>query len=71
MYPWQWLWDSCFHALIWAELGRADRALAELTSALSDQAADGFVPHVRYVGDPGFLAEFWGRPVWMGAVPLP
>lgn len=61
-YPWQWLWDSCFHALIWAELGEPDRAVRELASALSDQAADGFVPHVRYVGDPGFLQGFWGRP---------
>jgi len=62
VYPWQWLWDSCFHSLIWAELGRDDRAITELASALSDQAADGFVPHVRYVGRPGFLEDFWGRP---------
>ena len=20
-YPWQWLWDSCFHAVVWAHLG--------------------------------------------------
>jgi hypothetical protein len=62
VYPWQWLWDSCFHALVWAELGRADRAVAELQSVLSDQDASGFVPHVRYVDRPEHLSRFWGRP---------
>ena len=61
VYPHQWLWDSCFHALIWAELGEPDRAIAELSAALADQADDGFVPHVRYVADPYGLAGFWGR----------
>jgi hypothetical protein len=62
VYPWQWLWDSCFHSLVWAELGFADRAVAELASALSPQDAFGFVPHVRYVGNPGYLSDFWRRP---------
>jgi hypothetical protein len=61
VYPWQWLWDSCFHALVWAELGEPARAVRELSSALSVQTADGFVPHMNYVRDPGFHAEFWGR----------
>ena len=61
VYPHQWLWDSCFHAIIWAELGEPDRAVAELSAALADQADDGFVPHVRYVADPYGLAGFWGR----------
>ncbi len=61
-YPWQWLWDSCFHAIIWAELGDADRAVAELRSALSDQDEIGFVPHIRYVGSPSPHAAFWDRP---------
>jgi hypothetical protein len=61
VYPFQWLWDSCFHALIWAELGDADRAVAELRSALADQSSDGFVPHVRYVREPDLHADFWGR----------
>ena len=60
-YPWQWLWDSCFHAVVWAELGDP-RASAELVAALSDQDADGFVPHLRYPGDgPGPHADLWGR----------
>lgn len=61
-YPWQWLWDSCFHAVVWAHLGD-ERAVLELTAALSDQGVDGFVPHLRYPGDePGPHAELWGRP---------
>ncbi len=59
-YPWQWLWDSCFHAVTWAHLGD-DRAVVELTSALADIDGDGFVPHIRYPSDPGFDAGFWGR----------
>ncbi len=62
VYPWQWLWDSCFHALIWAELGEPERAITELRSALSDQDELGFVPHVRYVGAPSPDIAFWGRP---------
>ena len=62
VYPWQWLWDSCFHALIWAELGEPERAVTELRSALADQDELGFVPHIRYAGGPSPHAEFWGRP---------
>ena len=61
VYPWQWLWDSCFHSIIWAELGESQRAVQELASALSTQDANGFVPHMNYVRDPGFHAAFWGR----------
>ncbi len=50
-YPWQWLWDSCFHAVVWAHLGD-ERAGLELASALSAQDADGFVPHLRYGSAP-------------------
>lgn len=61
VYPWQWLWDSCFHALVWTELGRADRALRELEALFSTQGADGFVPHMNYQRDPQAHADFWGR----------
>ena len=27
VYPHQWLWDSCFHVICWAALGRADRKI--------------------------------------------
>jgi len=59
-YPWQWLWDSCFHAVCWAELGD-ERGLLELRTALSVQAEDGFVPHMNYARHPAAAADLWGR----------
>ena len=59
-YPWQWLWDSCFHAVCWAELGD-ERGLTELQTALSVQGEDGFVPHMNYGRSPGVAADLWGR----------
>jgi hypothetical protein len=61
VYPWQWLWDSCFHVLVWLELGEVDRANRELSEAFGPQTASGFVPHMNYVRDPGFHEELWGR----------
>lgn len=61
VYPWQWLWDSCFHALVWHALGETDRALTELGLALSTQDDHGFVPHMNYQLDPKAHAGFWGR----------
>lgn len=58
-YPWQWLWDSCFHSVVWAQLGD-DRALIELRTALSDQTDDGFVPHLRYGRSPHPHEALWG-----------
>ena len=59
-YPWQWLWDSCFHALIWAELGD-DRGLDELAQILGAADASGCVPHMAYQLDPRHHEDFWGR----------
>ncbi len=67
-YPHQWLWDSCFHAVIWCRLGQdgvvADglaRAAAEVATALSRQDPSGFVPHMIYWTEPEAGAELWGR----------
>ena len=60
-YEWQWLWDSCFHAVIWAELGEADRGLLELETLLATMEPTGFLPHMNYVADPAVAQEFWGR----------
>ncbi len=60
-YEWQWLWDSCFHAVIWAELGQADRGLLELKTLLATMQPTGFLPHINYVADPAAAQEFWGR----------
>ena len=60
-YPWRWLWDSCFHTLLWVRL-QPDRALLELAAVLQPQdEATGFVPHLHYVTDPGHDQTLWGR----------
>jgi glycogen debranching enzyme len=46
-YPFQWFWDSCFHAIVLAHLD-VDRAEAELRTLLLSQRPDGFIPHVTY-----------------------
>lgn len=62
-YPWQWLWDSCFHSIVWARLGDGDRAIAELRTMFRGQCpTSGFVPHLSYWGAPDHHADFWGRP---------
>jgi hypothetical protein len=46
-YPWQWYWDSCFHAIVWRRFEPA-RAELELRSLLNGGAADGFIPHTIF-----------------------
>ena len=46
-YPFQWLWDSCFHAIVWARSDVA-RAKQELEGLLDAQRADGMIPHVLF-----------------------
>jgi|TARA_B100001741_G_scaffold310476_1_gene309795 hypothetical protein len=60
-YPWQWLWDSSFHALIWNELGKPERAQQELKEIFRPQFDSGCVPHINYVRDPDFHSDLWGR----------
>ena len=60
-YPWQWLWDSCFHTLAWQDLGEPERAVQELTSAMRWQGPEGFVPHMGYQREPDVGTPFWGR----------
>jgi hypothetical protein len=59
-YPWQWLWDSCFHAIAWAELGD-DRGVTELDRLLGARDGEGFVPHILYAPHPSPHVAFWGR----------
>ena len=61
VYPFQWLWDSCFHAVTWAVLGEGERARRELAHLFRTQSPLGFVPHVDYEHEPGHHAEFWRR----------
>jgi hypothetical protein len=51
-YPWQWYWDSCFHAIVWRRFDRG-RARSELESLLNGGGPDGFIGHTI----------FWDRPV--------
>lgn len=46
-YPFQWLWDSCFHAII---LSKFDVAMAkdELRALISAQWTNGMMPHMIY-----------------------
>ncbi|MEM7337870.1 MAG: hypothetical protein AAF467_04420 [Actinomycetota bacterium] len=62
VYPHQWLWDSCFHAVTWAAMGDA-RAGIELASTLAHQDGRGFVPHMTYWHAPFLHRSFWGRPM--------
>jgi hypothetical protein len=50
-YPWQWYWDSCFHAIAWRHFdpGRSRR---ELESLLAAQRPDGFIGHTIFWQQP-------------------
>lgn len=59
-YPFQWFWDSCFHAVALAHLEPA-AAREELELLVSIQPASGFLPHIifwdrRRLASPGL---FW------------
>ena len=70
-YPWLWLWDSCFHSIVWAELGEPDRAISELRSVFAHRDPEtGFVPHMTYFGAPDTGADFWGRR-WTSSITQP
>ncbi len=46
-YPYQWLWDSCFHAIILAKVD-PEGGKKELLSLLSRQQPDGMIPHMIF-----------------------
>ncbi|MEX2145297.1 MAG: hypothetical protein WD712_02935 [Candidatus Spechtbacterales bacterium] len=48
IYPFQWLWDSCFHAISFSVLGENERAKEELRSLLAKQADDGAIYHITF-----------------------
>jgi hypothetical protein len=60
-YPWQWLWDSCFHAIAWSRLGDS-RCVKELESVFALQLASGFVPHMGFQTDPAGSLSLWHVP---------
>lgn len=46
-YPFQWFWDSCFHAIVLSHFD-LERARTELRSLLANAQPDGFVAHVTF-----------------------
>jgi len=46
-YPFQWFWDSCFHAIVWSRIDPG-RAAEELRGLLAWQEPSGFIPHVVF-----------------------
>lgn len=46
-YPFQWFWDSCFHAVALSHIDPA-RAESEIGGLLANQQDDGFIPHVIF-----------------------
>lgn len=56
VYPHQWLWDSCFHAIVMARFD-GELARAELETIVSLGRPDGFIPHLTSwkspIGIPG------------------
>ena len=46
-YPFQWFWDSCFHAIALIHLD-VELARAELTTLLSAALPSGFIPHLIF-----------------------
>ena len=46
-YPFQWFWDSCFHAIALTHLDK-EQAKAELTTLMSGAQPDGFIPHIIF-----------------------
>jgi hypothetical protein len=50
-YPWQWYWDSCFHAIAWRRFDPA-RSRRELESLLAAQRPDGFIGHTIFWQEP-------------------
>jgi len=60
LYPFQWLWDSCFHAIIYAHFD-VTAAQAELTAVCSRPLASGLLPHIIYHKQLTTTPSSWGR----------
>ena len=69
-YPFQWFWDSCFHAVVWSRFD-AERAAAELKGLLAWQDESGLIPHVVFWDEAKISSFAWhyleshGRTRWL------
>ncbi len=61
-YPACWLWDSCFHSIIWLTIGDESKAITELSSVFRWQLKDGFVPHMGFQFNPSAATSDWRQP---------
>ena len=60
-YPYQWLWDSCFHAIALSHFSPED-AKKEMRALVSKQDSSGLIPHIIYWKKvPGVIDIKWGR----------
>src|SRR4051794_40730383 len=69
-YPWQWYWDSCFHAIVWRRFD-GDRAERELRSLLDGGRADGFIGHTIFWDRPDDWQPPWADNVTSRVHPTP
>jgi glycogen debranching enzyme len=60
----QWLWDSCFHAIVMAHF-RPDLAKAELRTLVSKVQDDGFLPHLITWQAPRAVPGIDGLAAWL------
>lgn len=58
-YPHQWLWDSCFHAIVLRHFD-VGAAQAQLLSLVSKQLPSGLIPHMIYWTKSKVLRLDWG-----------
>ncbi|MDP3993569.1 MAG: trehalase family glycosidase [bacterium] len=59
-YPYQWFWDSCFHAIVLSHLNVED-AKKELRSVVAKQFENGMIPHMIYWEKSDLINIDWGR----------
>jgi len=59
-YPYQWLWDSCFHAIVLSIL-EPEAAKEEMRSLVSKQFDDGMIPHMIYWQSGDLHRYEWGK----------
>lgn len=59
-YPYQWLWDSCFHAIILSHFNVQD-AKNELLALVSRQFENGMIPHMIYWEKGEVINLKWGK----------
>lgn len=62
-YPYQWLWDSCFHVIILSHF-KINDAKKEIFSLLSKQFQNGMIPHMIYwkkYKNTSFPKIKWGK----------